>query len=196
MSSHKVRPERGAGMRIALALALLGAGLGGCSTISGTWNGLFTSKPMAGEKDATPAEAPRELSNIGTQVQTQPELPSFSKNAAPVGPTGERLMVNSFLWHAALDTVSFMPLVSADPYGGVIITDWYSPPETPKERFKLNVYVLGRDLRAEGIKVSIFRERESDGQWQEAAADKLTATDLEDTILTRAQRLRSQTIGQ
>ena len=60
---------------------------------------------------------------------------------------GGGIGVNSYLWRASLDSISFMPLSSADPFGGVIITDWYSPPESPNERFKLNIYILGRQLR-------------------------------------------------
>ncbi len=37
---------------------------------------------------------------------------------------GSQIGVNSYLWRATLDTISFMPLASADPFGGVIITDW------------------------------------------------------------------------
>src|SRR3546814_10825095 len=66
--------------------------------------------------------------------------------------------VNSYLWRASLDTVSFMPLASADPFGGVIITDWYSPPQATNERFQINVYILGRDLRADGVRAAIFRQ--------------------------------------
>ena len=74
------------------------------------------------------------------------------------GGGGYGIGVNSFLWRASLDTVSFMPLVSADPFGGVIITDWYSPSETPDERFKVKVYILGRGLRADGMRATVFRE--------------------------------------
>ncbi len=44
---------------------------------------------------------------------------------------GGGIGVNSFLWPASLDTISFMPVNSANPFGGVIITDWHAPPETP-----------------------------------------------------------------
>src|SRR5690606_12233766 len=64
--------------------------------------------------------------------------------------------VNSFLWRAALDTVSFMPLASADPFGGVILTDWYEAPETPQERLKLNVFILDRQLRSDALQVRVF----------------------------------------
>ena len=85
-----------------------------------------------------------------------------SRNSGGGGNAG--IGVNTFLWRASLDTVSFMPLSSADPFGGVIITDWYSPPEVPSERFKMTVYILDRQLRADGIKVSVFRQQLASGQ--------------------------------
>ena len=104
---------------------------------------------------------------------------------------GAGIGVNAFLWRAALDTVSFMPLSSADPFGGVIITDWYSPPETPGDRFKMNIYILGRQLRADGIRVSVFRQtRDPAGGWADASVQPRTATDLENQILARARQLR------
>jgi hypothetical protein len=87
--------------------------------------------------------------------------------------------------------MSFMPLVSADPFGGVIITDWYAPPESPGERFKITVYILGRDLRADGIRTSVFRQlRDESGNWIDATVEKRTQIELEDAILTRARQLR------
>lgn len=99
--------------------------------------------------------------------------------------------VNSYLWRASLDSIAFMPLASADPFGGVIITDWYAPPETPNERFKLNIYILGRQLRADGVKAAVFRQRRDEGgAWTDAAVEAQTAMDLENVILTRARQLR------
>src|SRR5690606_7796494 len=86
---------------------------------------------------------------------------TFGGPATPQQDQQGGIGVNSFLWRASLDTISFMPLVSADPFGGVIITDWYSPPQTPQERFKVNVYILGRTLRADGIRAAVFRQRQS-----------------------------------
>ena len=77
---------------------------------------------------------------------------------------GTGVAVNAYLWRASLDTISFMPLVSADPFGGVIITDWYTPAETPNERFKVNIYILGRDLRADGVRASVFRQQIAQGR--------------------------------
>jgi Domain of unknown function (DUF3576) len=110
---------------------------------------------------------------------------------------GTGIGVNSFLWRASLDTVAFMPLVSADPFGGVIITDWYSPPQSPSERFKVNVYILGRALRADGIRATVFRQQQdTTAGWIDAPVASNTATDLENAILTRARQMRIAQLGQ
>lgn len=98
--------------------------------------------------------------------------------------------VNGYLWRAALDTVSFMPLASADPFGGTIITDWYADPATPNERTKLNVFVLDRQLKADAISVKVFRQVKSGGGWRDAAVAADTARKLENAILTRAREMR------
>jgi hypothetical protein len=104
---------------------------------------------------------------------------------------GGGIGVNSYLWRASLDTISFMPLASADPFGGVIITDWYTPPQSQDERFKVNVFILGRDLRADGLRASVFRQqRLNDGDWVDAEVGTQTPIDLENAILTRARQLR------
>jgi hypothetical protein len=110
---------------------------------------------------------------------------------------GPAVGVNSYLWRASLDTLAFMPLSSADPFGGVILTDWYSPPETPSDRFKISVFILDRTLRADGVRVSVFRQqRTGGGDWADAAVDQRTATDLENAILTRAREMRSSATAQ
>jgi Domain of unknown function (DUF3576) len=104
--------------------------------------------------------------------------------------------VNSFLWRASLDTLSFMPLASADPFGGVIITEWYSPAETPDERYKVTVYILDRDLRSDGIRASVFRQtRDATRGWVDAQTAADTGVKLEDRILTRARELRIALAG-
>jgi len=110
------------------------------------------------------------------------------KDRADDGSTG--IGVNSFLWRAALDTVSFMPLASADPFGGVIITDWYIDPATPNERYKVNVFILDRQLVSSGVQVKVFREMKSGSNWKTSTVADDTARKLEDAILTRARQLR------
>jgi len=103
--------------------------------------------------------------------------------------------VNGYLWRATLDTLAFMPLASADPYGGVIITDWYVNPEKPDERFKCTVYILDARLRADGLNVSVFKQtKDASGNWVDAAAAAQTEVDLENSILTRARQLRLSNI--
>jgi hypothetical protein len=110
-------------------------------------------------------------------------------------PTGAG--VNSYLWRASLDTLSFMPLASADPFGGTIITDWYSAPETPNEQFKVTVYILDKELRADGLRVTVFRqEKDANGGWVNAAVPPNTPTQLENAILTRARQLRVATVDE
>jgi hypothetical protein len=105
---------------------------------------------------------------------------------------GAALGVNAYLWRGALDTLSFMPLASADPFGGVIITDWYSPPTTADERFKATAYILGRQLRSDGVRVSIFRQVRDGGQWTDAPVNPATASEIESKVLARARELRAQ----
>ena len=106
---------------------------------------------------------------------------------------GGALGVNAYLWRATLDTLSFMPLVSADPFGGVIITDWYSPPGAQGERFKATAYILGRQLRTDGIRITVFRQVEQGGRWVDQAVSPSTSGEIEDKVLARARELRSQT---
>ena len=109
--------------------------------------------------------------------------------------SGSGIGVNSFLWRASLDTLSFMPLNSADPFGGVIITDWYSAPDNPDERFKMTIYILDRRLRADGIKVAVFKQtKDAAKQWLSAEVTGDTSTQLENAILVRARQLRLDTL--
>jgi hypothetical protein len=108
------------------------------------------------------------------------------------GGTGSGIGVNAFLWRGALDTISFMPLASADPFGGVIITDWYTPPGTTGERFKATIYILSRDLRSDGLRVNIFRQVLQGGQWVDAPVADSTTGDIENKVLARARQMREQ----
>lgn len=120
-------------------------------------------------------------------------VPLIGKKQAPA-PASEAsagIGVNGYLWRATLDTLAFMPLASADPYGGTVITDWYTNPEKTDERFKCTVYILDSRLRADGLKVSVFKQtRDPAGNWVDAPAAAQTETDLENAILTRARQLR------
>jgi hypothetical protein len=108
---------------------------------------------------------------------------------------GSGIGVNSFLWRASLDTIAFMPVASADPFGGVILTDWYENPETPGEQFKINIYILDKQLRADGVRVAVFKQQKQKGSWHDVKVTGKMATDIENTILTRARELRVAQLG-
>jgi hypothetical protein len=154
-----------------LALSACGGGTGGSTA---TVNNYQTQGLPAGQS----ASESRPLIVLGG-----------NKNNNGGSATG--VQVNAYLWRATLDTLSFMPLVSADPFGGVIITDWYSPPATPDERFKANAYILSQQMTANAIQVSLFHQVLQNGQWVDAAVDPNTVSGLEDRILSRAADLRA-----
>lgn len=110
----------------------------------------------------------------------------FGARAREKRSTNTGVGVNSYLWRATLDTINFMPLAQVDPHGGVIITDWYENPEAKGEQFKLNVLILGTELRADGVRVSVFRRVGG----KDVKANPEVGKDLEDKILTRARELR------
>ncbi len=103
--------------------------------------------------------------------------------------------VNSYLWRASLDTLSFMPLLQTDSNGGVIVTDWYVNPAAPTERMKVTVTILDQDLRADGLRVAALREVNQGGQWVASPVAAATVQKLEDIILTRARDLRRAAIA-
>jgi hypothetical protein len=103
--------------------------------------------------------------------------------------------VNSYLWRAAVDTLSFAPLVTADSNGGVIVTDWYANPNSPGERVKLTVSIIDQELRADALRVAASRQVNQNGVWVDAPVAAATVQKLEDIILTRARDLRRTTVG-
>jgi Domain of unknown function (DUF3576) len=103
--------------------------------------------------------------------------------------------VNTYLWRASIDTLSFAPLITADSNGGVIVTDWYAQPATPGERVKLTVSILDQDLRADALRVAASRQVNQNGQWIDAPVSAATVQKLEDIILTRARDLRRGSVS-
>jgi len=163
--------------------AALGAALG----LSLTLTACESSKSKETTERA-PDVSSREFDREGSGFGNGVNLFSGSK-----GGGAPEVAVNAYLWRAALDTVAFMPVASADPFGGVIITEWYALPETPDERFKINVFILGRALRSDGIKVSVFRQiKDQAGRWNDAVVGAQVAPEFEDAVLARARQLRLQ----
>jgi hypothetical protein len=103
--------------------------------------------------------------------------------------------VNSYLWRAALETLSFAPMAQVDSNGGVMVTDWYTNPSTPNERVKVTATILDRDLRADALRVAASRQVLQGGQWIDAPVAAATVQKLEEIILTRARDLRRNAIA-
>ncbi|WP_188645800.1 DUF3576 domain-containing protein [Tsuneonella deserti] len=121
----------------------------------------------------------------------QNERPKADLAASQVTTIG----VNAYLWRAAVETVSFAPLLQSDSAGGVIVTDWYTNPRDPNERVKMTVSILDRDLRADAVRVAASRQVSQGGQWVDAPVQAATVQKLEDIILTKARQLRRQAIA-
>ena len=103
--------------------------------------------------------------------------------------------VNSYLWRATLDALSFMPLLQTDSAGGVVVTDWYVNPSSPGERIKLTVSILDRDLRADALRVAGSRQVAQNGAWVDAPLRAATVQKMEAVILTKARDLRRSAIA-
>lgn len=156
------------------------AALAGCGTFGGGKDGGADMPPGA---DRTPEQTAAETSTPTSEGGFRIFGGSKQETKSGIG-------VNPFLWRATLDTLAFMPLESVDSQGGVIITDWYSNPEKSDERFKMNVYILDTRLRADGVKVSVFRQEKSKADWIDVPVNPETAIQLENQILRRARELK------
>ncbi len=119
------------------------------------------------------------------------DRPRTELQAAQINTIG----VNAYLWRAALETVSFAPLLQTDSAGGVIVTDWYANPANPNERVKMTVTILDQDLRADALRVAASRQVNEGGNWVEAPVQAATVQKLEDIILTKARDLRRQALA-
>lgn len=137
------------------------------------------------------------LSGCGMPMgPTLGQVLGMDDNTRAAAETQTGIGVNAYLWRASLDTLSFMPLANADPWGGVINYDWYINPQTPNERFKATVFILDTRLRADALNVSVTKEiRDASGQWTGAPVAAQTETDLENAILTKARQLNLSNAG-
>lgn len=109
---------------------------------------------------------------------------------------GQAATVNRYLWAASLETLDFLPVANADPISGLLLTDWYQNPEAPDERFKVNVYILDTALRADALRVSVFRQERDGAGWRDAGVNPSTAREIENSILSRARQLRLNQIDE
>ena len=153
--------------------------------------GLLSLSACGGLKTSVPQVNNYEQGGFGPAPASSGSLFTLGQGANSNAGANTNIQVNAYLWRATLDTLSFMPLVSADPFGGVIITDWYSPPSAPDTRFKANAYILSKTLTADAIQVSVFQQNLQGGQWVDTPADPSIATGLEDRILAHAADLQA-----
>lgn len=157
-------------------VAALAFGIAGC-------DGAKPARELA-DRTLTDGSRTERMSTIG-------DMTAF--NRATEGANGGAVLINKHLWRATLDTLSFMPLMSTDPFSGVIATDWTTNADAPGERTKVSAFVTGLDLEARSLKVAIYREVKSpEGDWISAPVAQATPRRLEDLILTRARQMRVQ----
>ncbi len=132
-------------------------------------------------REGKPDDKPRKLFSFGKKKNKAPNTQNTIVNA--------RQNTNVYLWQGALETINFMPLLSSDFNGGVIATDWYSPPEKPAQRYKITVRIIGPDFRSDALSVNVFSQRLRGSVWRNEDTDKDTVRKIEDTMLTRARDL-------
>ena len=102
------------------------------------------------------------------------------------------MTLNIYLWQGALDTISFMPLSSADSVGGTIITDWYSTDSNENERCKLNIFIMGSELKTQNLRVASFCQEYKNTKWVGVEVEKNNNVLLENAILNKAKKLKLQ----
>ena len=98
--------------------------------------------------------------------------------------------INPYLWRGSLETIDFMPLASADPFAGIIITDWYTSQNTPNERCKINIFIKGYEMKTDNLKVNSFCQLLSNGQWLDIKNNIDNDAKLENAILNKAKKIR------
>ena len=136
----------------------------------------------------TPVEQPEEPVSILTGKPGGVKLSDFGTKEAS---SGDSLPVNALLWRAALDIASFVPLDDVDTFGGSIVTEWHQPKDTPNQRLKLTMFVVGRELRSDAITVRAYIQNRLGTEWVDAGRDEALGRKLEDLVLTRARELRA-----
>jgi len=179
---------------ILMALFLYIIFLSGCSSVDEYFEDAEIEQPPIQEDLAIQRE--RERRGIyDPDAQEETLLGGLFDNVTGKAKGGPEIAVNTFLWRATLDTLSFMPLESADPFGGVIITDWYSNSETSEEKFKIIAYIMGKELRVDAIKISVFKKiKKSNDEWVDKKTNNALKNKIEDAILTSARKYKIENI--
>jgi hypothetical protein len=158
-------------------------------SISACTTGIGMPDWMDAEKSRDRYEARKQKKDGGPTGKIQDGIKLFGSD---VKDSGALIGVNALLWRASLDTISFMPLKEADPYGGIIMTEWYVNPNNPLERSKITVYILDTRLRADALRVTLFIQNLQNGEWVNVNIGDDSRIQLENTILTRARQMKQK----
>ena len=170
-------------LKKSIFILLISFALSGCSTSFNMpeWMDADLSRERNAERQAKRDGGPK------GKIQD-----NFKLFGSDIKDTGATIGVNSLLWRASLDTISFMPLDEADPYGGIIMTEWYNNPNNPDERFKITIYILDTRLRADAVRVSVFMQQNLNGEWVNISTSEDTRLQLENSILTKARQMKQK----
>ena len=142
---------------------------------------------------------------VGKYVSPEKEKESFftgKKAGVSLGglmkqeTTGNTIPVNALLWRAALDIASHIPLDDIDTFAGSIVTEWHAPKNNPDRRLKLAIFVIGQELRSDGIKVTVYVQKRDGNDWTDTGRDEKLGQDLEGLILNRARELRAAVVAE
>jgi hypothetical protein len=145
----------------------------------------------AADKDLALSDAQNRLITGGGLLGNKASfnfLGNEKNNPSQISAVG--LPINPYLWRASLDTIDFMPLSSTDPFAGIIITDWYTSENNLNERCKLNIFINGKDLKTDNLKVSSFCQSLDNNQWVNQLSIKEDNVRLENAILNKAKKLK------
>ena len=112
------------------------------------------------------------------------------------GGSGDSMPVNAILWRASLDIISLIPIADVDTFGGTIVSDWHSLPDKPNERIKITIFISGRELRSDAVRITVHVQSRdgTDGTWSGGVRDDEFGKRLEDLVLNRAREIRAETI--
>ena len=149
---------------------------------------------LATDKDLAMSDAENRLSTGGGLLGKKANFSFLGENnetSAQI--TGVGMPINPYLWKASLNTINFMPLSSTDPFAGTIITDWYTDSSNLGERCKLNIFINGKDLKTDNLKVSSFCQILKNNQWVNIPSKPDENIRLENAILNEAKKIKLST---
>ena len=98
---------------------------------------------------------------------------------------------SNVLWRATLKSLDFLPLISSDYSGGILIYDWYSQGNNPREQIKISVQFLNNELRSDSIKVTAHKRIcENVDKCSNLVVEQKFIDTVKDNIITVARSLK------